>query len=424
MSETVAKFPPKLSRLFEPHRYKFVKGGRGSAKSWGIARALLIQGAQETHRIACFREVQRSIRESVHQLLRDQIAGMNMGAYYDVFDHEIRGKSGSLFTFRGLSDLTADSIKSFEGYSRAWVEEAHTTTKASWQILRPTIRAPGSEIWASYNPELETDEVNVMATVNPPPDSITIEMNWQDNPWFPPELEAERLHDKATLKPEEYAHIWEGKCKPAVEGAIYFDEVSKAETEGRMTRVPHDPLLKSHAIWDLGWNDAMSIIIAQRVASEIRVIDYIEDSHRPITAYVEQLKLMPLNWGNDYLPHDGYAKRHQTGKSDAQVLELMERRPLMTPNIEVESGIRTARLVFPRIWFNTGSEGVKRLIECLKRYRRNVSASTGEPGSPRHDEYSHGADAFRYLSLVADQLQNNVRKPQTEHHALPAGWMA
>ena len=236
-------------------------------------------------------------------------------------------------------------------------------------------------------------------------------MNWRDNPWFPAELEKERQHAKATMSAEEYAHVWEGQCRPAVEGAIYAGEMADVLMQGRISRVPHDELLKVHTIWDLGWNDSMSIILAQRAASELRIIDYIEDSHRALPEYVAELQAMPYTWGTDWLPHDGFAHKHQTGKSDSEVLQALGRVTDMTPNVDVEQGIRTARLVFPRIWFND-TPGVQRLIECLKRYRRNVSKSTGEPGSPRHDVYSHGADAFRYFALVADQLHNASPKAQ------------
>lgn len=422
-----ARFPPKLKCLFTPSRYKFIRGGRGSGKSWGVARALLIQAASEPHRVLCTREIQKSIKQSVHQLLKDQIETLGLSSFYEVLEHEIRGKNGSRFYFSGLSDLTADTIKSFEGCTRVWCEEAQTITQRSWRILSPTIRAEGSEIWATYNPELESDETHQMAVVKQPPDTVSVELNYHDNPWFPAVLEAERQHAESTMKPEDYAHVWLGRCKPAVEGAIYFDEVAAAEAQGRFCRVPYDPLVKVHAIWDLGWNDAMSIILAQRVASELRVIDYIEDTHRTLPDYISQLTEKKLNWGNDWLPHDGYARRHQTGKSDEEVLSALGRQVMPTPNNDVEQGIRTARLVFPRVYFNSESVGVKRLIECLKRYRRNVSAKTGEPGAPLHDQYSHGADAFRYLALVADQLTNTVRKPRQDdesQYAHAGGWMS
>lgn len=410
----IARFPPKLNILFQPSRYKFIRGGRGSGKSWSIARALLIIGASKCTRVLCTREVQKSIKQSVHQLLRDQIENLGLSSFYQVLETEIRGKNGTQFFFSGLSDQTVDSIKSFEGCDVVWNEEGQTTTARSWRILIPTIRKPGSEIWTSYNPELETDETHQMAVIRPAPDTISIIVNYSDNPWFPAVLEQERIHAKSTMKPEDYNHIWEGECKPAVEGAIYFDEVASAEREGRFCRVAYDPLLKVHTIWDLGFADSMSIIVVQRLSSEIRIIDYIEDTHRTLPDYIRELELKDLNWGNDYLPHDGFAHRHQTGKSDNEVLCALGRAVLQTPNIDVEAGIRAARLVFPRIYFNAESQGVKRLIECLKRYRRNISQKTNEPGNPLHDQYSHGADAFRYLALVADQLNNNVKKQQED----------
>lgn len=423
---TTAEFPAKLRCLFKPSRYKFIRGGRGSGKSWGVARALLITGAQKTTRILCTREIQKSIKQSVHQLLADQIKALGLESFYQVLQTEIRGANGTQLFFSGLSDLTVDSIKSFEGCDIVWIEEAQSITERSIKVLVPTIRKEGSEIWATYNPELETDPIHQMAVVNPPPGTVSVEMNYSDNPWFPDVLELERRHAKESMAPEDYAHVWEGRCKPAVDGAIYFNEVSQAEQHGRFGRVPYDPMLKVHAVWDLGWNDSMSIILCQRAASELRVIDYIEDTHRALPEYVEQLRAMGLNWGVDYLPHDGFATRHQTGKADADVLRALGRTVEQVGSQDVESGIRNARLVFPRIWFNNEAQGVKRLIECLKRYRRNVSSKTGEAGSPLHDEYSHGADAFRYLCIVADQLSNGVtaRPVTTQRPRISGtGWM-
>ena len=406
MSETVANFPPKLKFLFQPARYKVARGGRGSGKSWGFARALLIQGASEPLRILCTREVQKSIQQSVHQLLKDQIEMLGLGYFYTVLQNEIRGANGTEFYFSGLSDLTAESIKSYEGFSRVWCEEAQSISKRSWDILLPTIRKDGSEIWVSYNPQLESDETHRRFVISPPPDCVSVEINHSDNRDFPAVLEKERLHALATMKPEEYQHIWEGKCRPAVEGAIYFDQVAKAH----ISAVPHDPLLKTHCIWDLGFNDSMSIILAQKVSSELRVIHYIEGNQRTLADYSAELRELrldgqPMNWGKHYLPHDGFAKRHQTGKTDADVLTGLGWTVVKTPVMFIEAGIKRAREVFPRVYFN--KERTVRLIECLKRYRRAISSTTNEPGSPMHDEYSHGADAFRYFAIVSDELSND-----------------
>jgi phage terminase large subunit len=402
------QFPDKLAFLFRPARYKCAYGGRGSAKSWSFARALLVLGAKRRERVLCTREVQKSIQQSVHQLLKDQVEALGLGDFYEVLQTEIRGKNGTQFFFSGLSDQTADSIKSFEGCTIVWVEEAQSVTKRSWNILSPTIRAEGSEIWVSFNPELESDETYQRFVVNPPPDCVAVQVNFSDNPWFPAVLEAERQHAKATMKPEEYAHIWEGKCKPAVEGAIYFDQMSQAAS--RIAEIPHDPLLKTHAVWDLGFNDSMAIILVQKLSSELRIVGYIEGNQRTLADYSAELRALkldgqPINWGKAYLPHDGFATRHQSGKSDADVLRGLKWDVERVPNTDVEDGIRRARELFHRVYFN--KTRAARLVECLKRYRRHVSQSTGEPGKPVHDEFSHGADAFRYMALCADQMTND-----------------
>ena len=229
-----AQFPKKLRPLFQPARYKVLHGGRGGAKSWGIARALLILGAQSKLRILCTREVQRSIKDSVHKLLSDQIQGLGLGHFYDVQAAVIRGANGTEFLFAGLSDMTAESVKSFEGVDIVWCEEAQAISKRSWDILIPTIRKEGSEIWISLNPELDTDETYTRFIASPPPDAVVIQINYPDNPWFPKVLEQERLHAKATMPKADYENIWEGKCRPAVSGAIYAEEVADMVAGGRI----------------------------------------------------------------------------------------------------------------------------------------------------------------------------------------------
>lgn len=400
-----ARFPRKLDFLFKPARYKVARGGRGSGKSWGFARALLLRCAKQQTRVLCTREIQKSIQQSVHQLLSDQIAALGLSGVFEILQTEIRGPHGSQIFFSGLSDITTSSLKSFEGIDVVWCEEAQAITEKSWKLLIPTIRKENSEIWVTYNPELETDPTHAMFVTSPPPDCVSVLMNHSDNPYFPKVLEAERQHAQATMKDADYQHVWEGRCKPAVEGAIYFDEIALAEAEGRIRDVPADPLLKTHAVWDLGWNDSMSIILVQRSASELRIVDYIEDSHRTLDSYVRDLKAMPLNWGVHYLPHDGFAKDFKTGKSAQEIMEALGCAVEQTPNMAIEEGIRAARMTFGRMYFDKTKAA--RLIECLKRYRRNINKTTQEASTPLHDEYSHGADAFRYAAIVSDALSNS-----------------
>jgi phage terminase large subunit len=403
--------PEKLGFLFEPHRYKVAHGGRGSAKSWGFARALLLESAKSKQRILCTREIQKSIKDSVHKLLSDQIEVLGLGAHFAILDTEIRGINGSEIIFAGLHGQTVESIKSYEGIDKVWVEEAQSVSKRSWDILIPTIRKDDSEIWVTLNPELDTDDTYARFVLSTPPGAVVVEMNWRDNPWFPKVLEIERLHCKLANK-EDYPTIWEGKCRTALKGAIYAEEITQAITDGRVCHVAYDPRLKVHAIWDLGWNDAMSIIMVQRIRSELRVIDYIEDDHKTLDWYAAELHKKQYNWGYDWLPHDGKVKDYKTGKSTEEILKSFGRKVKITPNIPLEAGIKAGRMTVRQAVFDKVKAA--RLVECLKRYKRAISTTTNEPGSPVHDEYSHGADAWRYLSLDADKLTNEDERPPIE----------
>ena len=408
-TDLTARFPRKLAFLFKPARYKVARGGRGSGKSWSFARAILLRCVQQETRVLCTREVQKSIQQSVHQLLSDQIAAMGLSHLFRILEKEIQGPHGSAIYFSGLSDATATTLKSFEGVDICWCEEAQTISEKSWKTLTPTIRKAGSEIWVTYNPELESDATHERFVLNPPPDCVSVLMNYSDNPWFPAVLEEERKHAEATMRAEDYKHVWEGHCKPAIEGAIYFEAMSATVNAGRVREVPHDGALKTHVVFDLGMADSMTLILVQKVASEIRVIHYIEGTQRILADYSAELRALrlddqPMNWGSIYLPHDGFHKRHQTGKDDAAVLSGLGWSVTAVPNIAVNSGIDRAREVFPRIYFH--KERAARLVECLKRYRWNINSKTGQGVTPLHDEFSHGADAFRYLALVADNLSN------------------
>lgn len=395
-------FPSKLEFLFRPARVKAAYGGRGSGKSWGFARALLLQGASQKMRILCVREVQRSIRDSVHRLLADQIEQLGLSAFYTVLHTEIRGRNGTEFLFAGLSTATADTLKSYEGIDVVWVEEGQSCTKDSFRVLVPTIRKEGSEIWITFNPDLETDYVYEAYVTHPPEDCVSVWMNYNDNPWFPEVLEAERKHCEKYY-PKDYPNIWLGRCRPAVAGAIYYDEVSEAQEQGRICRVPYDGRLKAHVIFDLGWNDAMTVSIVQRSSSELRVIDYLEATHKTLDFYHDWLVDHKFNWGTVWLPHDGAHRDFKTGRSTGDYLKAWGWTVRYTPNIAVEAGIKLARQTFNRVYFDEKAKG---LVECLKRYRRGINRETGEAGKPVHDEWSHGADNFRYICINADRMVN------------------
>lgn len=206
--------------LFRKARYKVFWGGRGAAKSWSIARALINKAHTEKHRIGCFRELQKSIKDSVHKLLKDQIELMGLSPWFHITDSSIRSKvTGSEFLFAGLRSNVTE-IKSMEGVTIAWVEEAQLVSKDSWDLLIPTIRAEGSEIWVSFNPIEEDDPTYQRFVIEPPPNSIVNKVGWKDNPWFNKTLNEERLH-MLRKDPDGYEHVWEGNCRVISDDIIF-----------------------------------------------------------------------------------------------------------------------------------------------------------------------------------------------------------
>ncbi|QOG52114.1 PBSX family phage terminase large subunit [Neisseria gonorrhoeae] len=407
------KLPAKLDGLFKPCRYKVMYGGRGGGKSHGAASALLALGAQRPLRILCVREIQKSMRDTVHRLLKDKVAQLGLGHFYEITDFEIRGANGTLFVFSGLQSHTVDSIKSFEGIDIVWVEEGHGVSKKSWDVLTPTIRKEGSEIWITLNPDMETDETYRRFIAMPSEDTWLCEINWRDNPWFPEALNRERLKAQRSMNKEDYGNIWEGMPRMVSEGAVYRHEIQDAFHSGRVTLVPYDSSLPVHTVWDLGWNDAMTIGLVQRDLTSVRIIGYIEDTHRTLDWYVAELEKLPYRWGTDFLPHDGRTRNFQTGKSTMEILTGLGRKSVFVQNATgIEEGIRAARMLFPKVYFD--KDKTARLLECLKRYDRQIHAKTGVAMGPLHDEYSHGADMFRYLAQAVDLMDTGSNTGYTE----------
>lgn len=409
MSNLSIQIPEKLGFLFQPARYKVVHGGRGSGKSWGIARALIILAAQSKMRILCTREVQKSLEDSVKKLLADQIEGMGLSGLFEVQKNAIYGTNGSEFLFAGLGDQTAESIKSYEGVDIVWVEEAANVTDRSWTILTPTIRKKASEIWVSFNPGLDTDPTYVRFVEDPPTNAVVVQMNYMDNPWFKDtELVQEREDDAGKLPEAEYNNKWLGKCVPAVSGAIYADQVAEAVEANRIAQVPYDPRLKVHVVFDLGYNDAMVIGLVQKHISQLRVIKSLEFKGKTLEYISAELKSLGFNWGRVFLPHDGGHGDYKTGLTAQQLMRGMgwDCHVLPTYPGAIEIGIRKARSMFPRVVFD--KDGCKGLVENLRRYRRAIPQSTGEPGRPVHDEHSHGADMFRYVAEAEPQMTNDT----------------
>jgi phage terminase large subunit len=410
-----AEFPAKLKFLFKPARYKVAYGGRGSAKSWSFARALLILGAERPLRILCAREFQNSIQDSVHALLSDQIRVMGLEGHYEIQRTRIVGANGTTFGFEGLRHNIA-SIKSYEGADVCWVEEAQTVSKESWDTLIPTIRRPESEIWVSFNPELDSDETYRRFVLRPPPEAVVAKVNWDDNPWFPDVLAAEGDHMKAT-DPDAYLTVWEGHCRQVLDGAIYASEIRAATEADRITSVPSDKAKPVDVYFDIGWADYTSAWFGQWVGQEFHLVDYMQGHLKPWSEYLADMQRRGYVYRTVWLPHDAQAKELGTGKSIEDQTRAAGYRVQIVPALSVLDGINAARELFNRCWFDATrcADG----LQCLRRYRWDKDEGTGGfKRRPLHDEYSHGADAFRYAAVAAK------RDVKAKPIAYPKVWAA
>lgn len=434
--------PPKLDFLFwknfpdgRPIRWKVAYGGRDGAKSWSFSRALVMQGAAEPLRCLCAREVQRSVQESVHHLLVDQIKRLNLDDFYEISEKRIKGRErtsawGTECFFEGLRYNVA-AIKSVEGADRCWIEEARSTSRTSLLTVENTIRKPGSQIWLSFNPELKTDEVYKRFIVREPPeDAIVRKVLWSDNPWASEALRSgrERLRRES---PDEFDHIWMGGCKETLDGAVYAKELRAAQNEGRIIHVPYDRSKPVDTFWDLGKRDHTSVWFGQFIAFQYRIIDFFQQRGGDVPEFAQMLQDRKYTYGTHFLPHDAaHVRLGMRNKSIAQQLRDFGHSVIVLPVIDRATGITQARAVLSKCYFDEDKcdEG----LQCLRHYRYAVDEDTGQYGKdPLHDENSDAADAFRYLALA---LRDNPKKPSQPRPDPPPeyvepghanlGWMA
>lgn len=424
---TRAKFPPKLKCLFKPARYKIIHGGRGGGKSWSVARALLLRGYDSPIRVLCAREFQASIGDSVHRLLSDQIEALDLSDFYDIEKASIYGLNGTEFRFAGISN-NVQAIKSFEGITHCWCEEAENIRKRSWETLIPTVRRDDSEIWVTFNAQLETDETYQRFVVNPPPNAVVVKVNWSDNPWFPRVLRDEMELLKARDE-DAWLNVWEGHPRQNLDGAIYATELRQATEAGRICKVPYDATKPVHTFWDLGWADNTSIWFAQVIGFEYHVIDHLSGSQKPLQAYLVDLQARGYVYGTDWLPHDAKAKQLGTGRSIEELMRAAGRTVRIVPMLSVEDGINAVRTVFSNCWFDADKCGDG--LQSLRHYRYEMDERAGTLKKvPLHDFASHDADAFRSLGVALKAKPDSIIErqfPTTRtlyEGAQNTGWMS
>lgn len=439
MSVLSVEVPAKFAPFMRPARYKGAHGGRGGAKSHFFAEQIVLRCYSEPSRVACIREVQNSLKESVKQLLSDKIEKLGLGGFFDILDSEIRGKNGSLIIFRGMQSYNAETIKSLEGYDIAWVEEAQALSAKSLRMLRPTIRKDGSEIWFSWNPRHDSDAVDLfLRGANRPADAIVVEVNWQDNPWFPDVLKAELDRDFAA-DPEMAEHVWNGGYEIVSEGAYYARLLAAAEKEGRVGHFPYNPARPVRTAWDLGIDDYTAIWFIQDDGIRPTAVDYYEVSgdHADdvistalpelflappneerwrgwkASAALEAIKRpVPFKYGAHFLPHDIAMREWGSGKR-SRILAVKE-----LGLVDVKRGvaanpadrIAAVRQLLPLMRFNL-TERVQLGMKRVRRYSRKFNEALGTFTTPLHDEASHAADALGEYAINCGLVQDKIILP-------------
>lgn len=413
-----AQFPDKLEFLFEPHWLKVLYGGRGGLKSWTIARALLTIGVRKPTRILCARELMKSIAESVHHLLEMQIQSLGLEGDYRVEKSHIYGPHGTEFAFTGLRD--AHNLKSFESFDVCWVEEANNVSKRSWDMLFPTLRKAGAEIWVSFNPELDSDESYKRFVLKPPPGAKVFKTSWRDNPWLSPELARQIRHMQDTA-PDDFLNIYEGHPKVVLDGAIYAHELRALAQAGRIRSVPYDPALPVHTFWDLGIADQTSIWFVQAGLFEYRFIDFLQDRNRALPYYLAELQKRGYVYGFHHLPHDGNRRDLGTGKSIENLMTTAGFKVKIVPQIGVANGLNAARNLFTKAYFDEVkcADG----LNCLRRYRWKLDPDTGiYSKEPLHDDNSNGADAYRMAAVGLTQPAREKQARSRDMRAQMSTW--
>lgn len=428
--DTAEVFEP----LLEPSRYKGAHGGRGSGKSHFFAELAVEDAvrwpgeAGEGIRFLCFREIQKSLKESAKFLIESKLAKFGLGERdgFKVYKDVIKTPGDGLFAFTGMQDHTADSVKSYEGFHRAWGEEAQSISAPSIGLLRPTIRwedegrGLASELWWGWNPRRKIDAVDVLLRQGKPTDSVVVQANWKDNPWFPKILDQERKDDLAQ-RPDQYGHIWDGEYATAFSGAYFAKDLQVAKNQGRISRVAADPLLERRAYWDIGGTgakaDARTIWIVQFIGKEIRVLDYRETQGQPLSADVTWLRESGYPKIVCVLPHDGDTNDRVHDVSYVSYLEKAGFPTVVIPNQgrgAAGKRIEAVRRIMPQCWFNERTTEAGRDALAWYHEKRDDERNIGL--GPNHDWSSHGADAFG-LMAVAYEAHSTVDADWPEFQA-------
>ncbi len=400
--------PRKLKPLLYPSRYKGAYGGRGGAKSHFFAEQALARCIADVTRVVCIREVQNSIKDSVRQLLIDKISKLGVESEFEALETEIRSRNGSLIVFKGMQAYNADNIKSLEAYDIAWVEEAQTFSQRSLDLLRPTLRKSGSELWFSWNPRFKTDPVDKFFRKSPPEGAVSVLVNWRDNPWFPEVLKKEMAHD-FKVDEDKADHIWNGAYGSSA-GAILSRWVNEAEREGRISNtVQFDPQGAAVDISsDIGFRDTASWWYWQRKVGGFSLLKYDGASGLDADDWIDRIKKtmsgMGLKLGHIWLPQDSKAKTFQSKYSSAEkfLAAFGADHVGIVPPAKKPDQISAARKVIKRCEFHREmcEAGLDGLLAWEFEWIDDDNVFSREPV---HNWASHPGDAFAYGSQIMEQ---------------------
>lgn len=401
--ETPRVFVPLLA---DGKRYRGAHGGRGSGKSHFFAELLIERCIMQRTHAVCVREVQKTLDQSVKKLIEEKIEQFGLGKLFEVQQSKIIGKNGSLIIFQGMQDHTADSIKSLQGFQIAWVEEAQSLSQRSLDLLRPTIRDVGSELWFSWNPGQDTDPIDALLRGNdPPPDSVVVQANWRDNPHFPGVLYSEMEYDRKR-DPDKYAHVWEGSYLQRSDAKV-FKNWSIDEFEA-----PADAMHRLGADW--GFASDPSVLVRCHIVGR---------------------KL--------YIDHEAYQIGCEIVDTPALFMSVpeAEKWPMVADSARPETISHMRRNGFPKIQaavkgpksLDEGVEWLKsfdiivhprctHVIDELTLYSYKVDPLTDKVMPVLADKDNHCIDAIRYACEGARRAQNVIKRIEVQAMPTVSRW--
>lgn len=425
MNDTVAvAIVPKLIPVFEGEAdVRASYGGRGSGKTRSFAkmtavRAYMWAASGRSGQILCGRQFMNTLADSSLEEIKLSIMEEPwLLQHFDIGESYVRtkGLAGSVhYTFTGL-DRNLDSIKSKARILLGWVDEAESVMDIAWTKLIPTLREEDSELWVTWNPERKKSATNKRFRMTTDPRYKVVEVNWRDNPRFPAKLERDRVRDHAN-RPDQYDHIWEGGYVTAVSGAYYSAHLSDARTSGRIGQVSLDPLMSIRAWWDIGGTglraDATTIVVGQYVGTSIRVLNYYEARHQPLSTHVQWLKDNGYSKALCVLPHDGDNGEKVYDVTYKSALESAGFETQVIPNQgkgAAKMRVESARRLFPSIWFNEAT--TEALRDALGWYHEKQDDEREIGLGPSHDWASHAADAFGMMCVAFEMPVDSANLP-------------